>query len=293
MKKIKAKGKKICSMILITAMVIGLLPQMAMPVFAGVSTVGTWQEDGVVAEGFEGNGTGTYLDPFLIETAGQLAYLAKSVNEGTDYSGDYIFLTSNIDLQGRNWIPIGKAGRPFDGTFIGNGYVVSNLTANDLYHDGYEGFFGYNTGIITKVGVKNVDIQSEGDYAGGFVGYNEDITEGDAGLISDCYVKGGTVNSNGDYTGGFAGYNDTYYEGINNCYSTVDATGSDYVGGFGGYNNGTGEISNNFATGTATATDGSIVGGFFNSEYNNLQYNYYVDNNNGKRETTSLTTRIK
>ena len=135
-------------------MIIGLLPQMAMPVFAGDITSGTWQEAGAVSEGFEGNGTGTVLDPFIIKTAGELAYLAMSVNNGTDYSGKYISLTSNIDLQGRNWVPIGKAAHPFAGTFNGNGYVISNPTANDIDNDGYEGLFGYNTGIITKVGVE-------------------------------------------------------------------------------------------------------------------------------------------
>ena len=161
MKKTKTRGKKILSLIITVAMVIGLLPQMAMPVFADDITSGTWQESGAVAEGFEGNGTGTALDPFIIKTAGQLAYLAKRVNDDENYEGKYIALTSNIDLQGRDWIPIGKAAHPFAGTFMGNGYVISNLTANDIHNDGYEGLFGYNTGIITKVGVKNVDIQSE------------------------------------------------------------------------------------------------------------------------------------
>jgi hypothetical protein len=280
MKKTKTKGKKILSLFIIIAMVIGLLPKMAMPVFAGDITSGTWQETGTVAEGFEGNGAGTAPDPFIIKTAGQLAYLAKNVSNGTDYSGKYICLTSNIDLQGKNWIPIGKADRPFAGAFNGNGYVISNLTANDVCNDGYEGLFGYNTGIITKVGVENVDIYSGGDYAGGFVGYNKDNTQGDGGQIIDCYVKGGTVHSNGLYTGGFAGYNDSYYVGVKNCYSTVNVTGSDYVGGFGGYNQ-FGDIADNFATGTALATTtvaaGFIVGGFFNGAYDNMQFNYYVD----------------
>lgn len=312
----KAQIKKIFSIIIAVAMVIGGLPQMTLPVFAediplesensqdvevvteasedieensaddtsmNESVVAedipleTWQEAGVIAEDFDGNGTGSELDPFIIKTAGQLAYLAMTVNNGTDYNDQYISLTSNINLAGKSWIPIGNAGNPFAGTFNGNGYVISNVTTNDNENDGYEGLFGYNTGVITKVGVKNVNIHSNGDYAGGFVGYNEDVLTGDGGQIINCYVMGGTVDSTTHYSGGFIGYNHSYYIGIEKCYSTADVKGLDYVGGFGGYNE-IGNIYNSFATGTAMAIESGHVSGFANGDLTMMYHNYYVDN---------------
>ena len=139
-----------------------------------------------------------------------------------------------------------------------------------------------------KLAWKNVDIHSNGDYTGGFVGYNKDLLEGHAGQLIDCYVKGGTVTSNELYTGGFIGYNQSYYVGIENCYSTADVTGSDYVGGFGGHNE-FGEIANNFSIGTATATatDSVHESGFFNGNTSVMYNNYYVDNNGKTGNDTS------
>ena len=53
--------------------------------------------DTSIAEGFA-SGTGTKDDPFIIETAAQLAYLAQSTNSGTSYEGQYIKLVSDIAL---------------------------------------------------------------------------------------------------------------------------------------------------------------------------------------------------
>ena len=59
-------------------------------------------------------GTGTFLDPYVISTPGQLAQLSYDVNEGiTNYAGKYIVLGADIDLNktvnGKRvqWIPIG------------------------------------------------------------------------------------------------------------------------------------------------------------------------------------------
>ena len=60
------------------------------------------------------NGNGTSNNPYLIENAQQLAYLANYVNSGTNANADKIVgtnnywkLTINIDLNGLQWTPIG------------------------------------------------------------------------------------------------------------------------------------------------------------------------------------------
>ena len=67
----------------------GLVPE------AEAADVSVW--DGTAATEFAG-GKGTQSKPYLIETAQQLAYLARSVNSGTDYSGEYISLQADLDL---------------------------------------------------------------------------------------------------------------------------------------------------------------------------------------------------
>ena len=82
--------------------------------------------DGTVAESFAA-GSGTEADPYLIATGEQLAYLAKSVNEGNTYSGKTVALAADIDLNDLEWIPIGNGNNPFDGTFNGKKHTISNL----------------------------------------------------------------------------------------------------------------------------------------------------------------------
>jgi len=82
--------------------------------------------DGTVASDFSG-GNGTESKPYKISKASQLAFLAKSVNEGTNYSGKYLVLTNDIDLNSIEWTPIGNGINSFNGCFDGNGKTIKNL----------------------------------------------------------------------------------------------------------------------------------------------------------------------
>ena len=58
----------------------------------------------------------TYLNTdadgnYLISNANELVYFAKSVNvDGETYAGKTVKLTADIDLAGKNWIPVGGSG---------------------------------------------------------------------------------------------------------------------------------------------------------------------------------------
>ena len=91
--------------------------------------------DGSVAESFA-SGSGSLSDPYVIKTAGQLAYLAKIVNEGSDIADGHFILASDIYLDGREWTPIGSgytttdavfADSAFSGTFDGMGHTIYGL----------------------------------------------------------------------------------------------------------------------------------------------------------------------
>jgi hypothetical protein len=103
------------------------------------------------------HGSGTQEDPYLIESAQNLAYLAERTNEtlygqhGNMYVDTCFMLTVDIDFGGSNglqWTPIGAKGatlglgtRSFGGRFDGGNHSLSNIVfTNDVL---YFGLFGY------------------------------------------------------------------------------------------------------------------------------------------------------
>ncbi|MBO6027152.1 MAG: InlB B-repeat-containing protein [Bacteroidales bacterium] len=79
---------------------------------------------------WEGSGT-SENDPYLIIYASQLVKLADSVNSGTkDYSGKYLKLGNDIDMDGIAFDGIGNYTNSFQGTFDGAGKTLSHVTVN-------------------------------------------------------------------------------------------------------------------------------------------------------------------
>ena len=82
---------------------------------------------------------------YIIDSETKLAQLALNVNDGISYSGETIILTHDIELSTvehpkTNHTPIGMYGKPFLGTFDGQGHQIMNLQVNSDY---YAGLFGY------------------------------------------------------------------------------------------------------------------------------------------------------
>jgi hypothetical protein len=106
--------------------------------------------------------TSWYNDPsatsFTINTAEQLAGLAKLVNSGTSFNGKTICLGEDIDLENIEWIPIGSYyGTWFGGVFNGNGHKIRGIkiTDNTLPE---VGLFGYVRGSGAEAGIKNLTV---------------------------------------------------------------------------------------------------------------------------------------
>ena len=134
--------------------------------------------DGTAATGFA-SGSGTESDPYIIESAGQLAYLAETVNNGTDYYDKYIKLSNDIELNDYNakywilnaveWTAIGTSSKSFRGTFDGSEHTVSGIYIDTS--DNGQGLFGYanSNSTINNVGVIDSCIKG-GNSVGGVVG---------------------------------------------------------------------------------------------------------------------------
>lgn len=219
-------------------------------------------------------GSGTSGDPYLINSANQMASLAIYVNSGTNYSGKYFLLQNNIDLSAYpNWTPIGTSSYPFNGTFDGNGHKITNLTINTT--GTYIGLFGNLSGTIKNLGLENVNITSTLSYVGGLAGKV-------SGTITNCYVTSGTITG-GNYVGGVCGYINS--GSISQCWSSgLSITGDSYVGGLGGYTTGS-AISNCYSESSVLAnvqyaggligfdnSNGSIVNCYSNGHVNTGSY---------------------
>ena len=126
-----------------------------------------------------------------VNTAAGLAYLAKDVASGKDYSGKTVVLTADLNLAGHNWYPIGNACSGFNGTFNGQGHSITGLSTTLLLD---------NVGLFGTVGsggtVKNVVVASSSISASSAVNLGGIAGEVDGGSVYNCIsaatLSGGT-----------------------------------------------------------------------------------------------------
>jgi|GEM_PF-717069 len=179
------------------------------------------------------SGAGTEVDPYIIETPGQLARLSHVVNtemEGYSEYGVYYELKADINLKKyKNWEPIGigtgshcigmaspVVKKAFRGHFKGNNFTVSNLTVDMTTNDAeaYAGLFGLNEGWIEGVNVQGT-VKAKSNYTGsgyltvgGVVGLskiaydsNNDILPITGGIVSNSFKGNVSADSGTDANG--------------------------------------------------------------------------------------------
>lgn len=175
---------------------------------------------------FNGGGSGTSSDPYVIYNASQLDQVRNFLND----ENVYFKLGADIDLKsfiaGENpiqgWLPIGSSAAPFKGTFDGNGKTISNLTITRATTD-YVGLFGHaGSATIKNLTIKDSKVTGQ-NYTGALVGLGGALT----GItINATNVTG--VNYTGCVGGSIKGATTTKILG------TVVVRGADYVGCVGG-----------------------------------------------------------
>ena len=110
------------------------------------ATDGVWSSGSVTSL----SGDGTESNPYKIGTANELAFLAEKINAGeAEYVGKHYVLVSDINLAGKEWVPIGTEGMPFKGVFDGRGKIISGITINcsSTTTKEFKGLFGVTDGM--------------------------------------------------------------------------------------------------------------------------------------------------
>ena len=208
-------------------LVLAALAWIAVPVSARAETT-VW--DGTIASGFA-VGTGMENDPYQINTAAELAYFAKSVNDGKWYDGEYIILKNNINLNNQEWTPIGNHSNSFRGNFDGRNHTVTGMRISNSSAD-YVGLFGECTKFNVNSAIKNITVKDSvicgENIVGAIVGYAKEIN------IENCRSIGNTINGKTD-VGGICGKIGGYSVGkVSQCYNSSKVTGRGRVGGIAG-----------------------------------------------------------
>lgn len=191
-------------------------------------------------------GDGTATNPYQIEEAEQLAWLAYS-SQNNSYENTYFLLKNDIVLneyrtQGiqngiadfvengeswiispnvHQWMPIGNEDYPFGGHFDGGGHIISGVYITS--DKNYQGLFGVcsEKSIIENVNILAATVATKGIGVGSIAGKS-------SGLINKCNANSVFVTGGG-YVGGIAGiaheivntYTQAWIMGYNHSYEEV------------------------------------------------------------------------
>ena len=216
----------------------------------------------------------------VISNAAELRAFARTVNGGESFQGKTIRLSNDIclnDTMGwqqwggrdkndpklKSWIPIGREGAPFEGTFDGAGHCISGLFVKAETEGFYYGLFGY----LKHASVINLHLRysyiSAYNFVGGIAGYITLYSFVSGCSAEDCIIKGAR-----NYVGGIIGFS----EGLNRiigCHNTAWVYGHRCIGGIVGYYGG-GSLYNSYNRGKITGRYehvGGIVGEYSEPYY--------------------------
>ena len=207
--------------------------------------MGSDKWDGSTASSFAG-GKGTSANPYLIETGAQLVLMKK-------YSDKYFKLTQNINLDNKAW-PVFD----FSGSLDGDGFIISNLKITRS--DDNVGLFGVLSGTVKNLTISGVNIDTDANNVGALAGHCDysgkvmDCTvmlnstssiEGgnnvggvvglvENGTVTGCTVKGDTTKSQiigRGCVGGLVGQFYDHQTPIEDCYVSVNVSGTEDIGG--------------------------------------------------------------
>ncbi|TQQ83195.1 hypothetical protein EXD82_09555 [Peptacetobacter hominis] len=194
--------------------------------------------DGIESKQIFSAGEGSLENPYVVSNLEEFKAFRDDVNSGNNYSGKYIKLGADIDLNNEEWTPIGYGkweqefnSKAFRGNFDGGNHTIKNLkiiTDTD-YSSGLFSLAGENS-YMRNINIENVIIEGSGKAVGSLIGYGKNVN------VDNITVKGNINIEGNSSTGGLIGYGHT---NINNCevnaIGTITNTVGHHTGGIIGY----------------------------------------------------------
>lgn len=179
---------------------------------------------------------------YQIYNAAGLQWFADQVNVSQKtFVGKTVELTSDIDLGGAEWTPVGNDGEAiFTGTFDGKGHTIKNFKITDKRTAADDntkanvkgvGFFGWLNGYVYNVKFENAEVTGYHN-VGVLAGYQQ------FGQIKNVTVKDSTVTAThigsnlcGDKVGGIVGvsYNVNYNDATKTYVDMIDCAVIDTI----------------------------------------------------------------
>ncbi len=204
-----------------------------------------YQPAELTTDKYDMDGNGSKDEVYEIRNAGQLYWFAGLVNGTlsgvTQNTSANAVLTADIVVNKnvlksdgtvnegtfKEWTPIGNSyNGSYTGIFEGQNHTISGLYFKQENTEEV-GFFGYNRGKISNVGI--LDSYFCGfSQVGGVCGYN-------SSTITNCYNKG-VVDGTADRASSFGGVCGCNLGILTNCYNTGIVKGQLFVGGVSGNN---------------------------------------------------------
>lgn len=194
------------------------------------------------------------INQFDIATAEELAGLSLLVEDGESFAGKTINIVTDIDLDGKLWIPVGfDTDFPFSGIVQGNNHIISNLWITGLNRP-FIGLFGQSVGgEYYNLTLDTAVINDVGGSSGALVANM--FTNG---IMENCHARNVDITIIGSNIGGLVGsvMTDSY---IKNCSFSGNVTGTNQVGGLVAQIWDKSTLSESWSEGTVTGD--YIVGG--------------------------------
>ncbi len=213
-------------------------------------------------------GTGTLVDPYIVQNNSNLNTVANRVNGGQQDA--FIAFYNDSIINGANNSSIGNSSYPFTGkvvfidgagNHVENGKVTINGITNPL-------FGNTNLATINNITLTGVNINTpSSDNVGALVSIANNS------VIDSCFSSG-TITG-GTNVGGLIG-NGNSCSNIINCHSTAVVIGNTYVGGLVGYMDGC-SVQKCYATGNVSANN--FAGGLLGSNVHGTTLKSYSRGN--------------
>ena len=176
------------------------------PGFDGETWLDHVSEDDIFNPNF---GNGSEGNPWKIQSAEGLAYLAMMVNEGNTYQGEYFEIAKDINLSRYTWVPIGKnpenafKGTITCGTTNGKQNEINGMKiiAKNIEYTRYFGLFGTLMGTADGLVLKNTRNTIEGNigevfYVGAICGVVGSV-DNPIGNVTRCTTQLSTIDVKG------------------------------------------------------------------------------------------------